>query len=99
MAQATSATPPVEERPLLEAPPHLELGPEQIRMARGALGLNVRDLARLAEIHHNTIGAAERGGGSRGTLALLQQFFEARGVTFLDDDGSGPGIRLKPSSE
>ena len=71
------------------------LTPEQVRMARGALGLNVRELARLAEIHHNTIGAAERGAGSRGTLALLQQFFEARGVTFLDDDGNGPGVRVK----
>ena len=70
---------------------------QQIRMARAALGMTVREVAALADLHHNTVSRAENGEMSKGTLAVLKLAFETKGVTFLDDDGNGPGVRLKSS--
>ena len=61
-------------------------GSVQLRMARGALGWSIRDLADKAQVHHNTISRIERGGEtSRGTLLILQKTLEEAGVRFTDD--------------
>ena len=67
----------------------------QIRMARAALGMTVREAAALSDLHHNTVSRAENGEMSKGTLAVLKLAFEAKGVTFLEDDGNGPGVRFR----
>lgn len=73
----------------------MEPTPVQIRMARAALDLPVKELARQAGLHHNTVSAAERGDASRGTLAVLAQFFQGRGLQFIGTDkGGGPGVRI-----
>ena len=73
------------------------ISPEQVRMARAALGWSVRDLASKVGVSGNTVSRFENGGDARGsTLSRVQRTFESEGITFLDDTGSGVGVRFKP---
>jgi transcriptional regulator with XRE-family HTH domain len=72
--------------------------PMQIKLARTALGLGVRDLAAAAEIAPSTIHRFETDKGSMHsrTLDRVQQVLEERGIIFISaDDSAGPGIRIK----
>jgi len=72
--------------------------PMQIKLARTALGLGVRDLAAAAEIAPSTIHRFETDKGSMHsrTLDRVQQVLEERGIIFISaDDNAGPGIRVK----
>jgi transcriptional regulator with XRE-family HTH domain len=65
-------------------------------MARAALQWSVRDLAERSGVHRNTITRLEAGSGAHGpTLAALRQAFEGAGVIFIDQNGNGPGVRLR----
>jgi transcriptional regulator with XRE-family HTH domain len=68
----------------------------QCLMARAALGLSVRDLAAQAKVSTNTITRLERGEalGVR-KLGIIRTALEAAGVEFIDEDGGGPGVRLR----
>lgn len=72
--------------------------PLQVKLARTAVGLGVRELAALAGVAPSTIQRFESGRGdmqSR-TLDKVQQSLEASGVIFIPADASGgPGVRLK----
>lgn len=69
---------------------------EQLKMARAALGWSVRDVAMKAGVAANTVSRYENGSDAYGdTLAKLRRALEAAGIVFLDDDGRGPGVRLK----
>jgi transcriptional regulator with XRE-family HTH domain len=69
---------------------------EQLKMARAALGWSVRDLAKRAGVAANTVSRYENGADAYGdTLAKLQRALEAGGVVFLNENGDGPGVRLK----
>jgi transcriptional regulator with XRE-family HTH domain len=69
---------------------------DQIRMARAALKLGVRDLAKLAEVSPNTITRLEAGyPGNAATLRVIQLALEAAGVEFIPENGGGAGVRLK----
>lgn len=58
--------------------------PIQCRMARAALDLGVRDLAKIADVSPNTIARLERGEALHSrTLAFIQGALEAQGVTFI----------------
>ena len=50
--------------------------PEQIRMAKAALGWSNTDLANLAGLHKNTINNAENGRAKESTFLLLKMLFE-----------------------
>ena len=68
----------------------------QCRMARAAIGLGVRDLAAAANVSPNTIARLERGEDLKdATLAAIRAALEAAGVIFIDENGQGPGVRLK----
>ncbi len=68
----------------------------QSKMARAALGLGVRDLARLASVSPDTVARLERGEELRPTtIAAIRGALEAAGVVFLDENGGGPGVRMK----
>ena len=72
--------------------------PLQMKLARTALGLGVRDLAAAAEVAPSTVQRFEGGGGDMHvrTLNKVQDALEERGVIFIAADASGgPGIRLK----
>jgi transcriptional regulator with XRE-family HTH domain len=69
--------------------------PSQCRMARAALELGVRDLAKLAGVSSMTVTRFENGRsqGSPETLEKLQRALEAAGVEFIN--GDQPGVRMK----
>lgn len=69
--------------------------PEQMRMARAATGLGVRDLAEAANVAKGTISRFETGQGGlhADTRDRLQAALERLGVTFEPDNGKGPGVR------
>lgn len=72
--------------------------PLQMKLARTAVGLGVRELAAKAEVAPSTVQRFESGRGdmhSR-TLDRVQQVLEEAGVIFIGADASGgPGVRLK----
>ncbi len=68
----------------------------QVRMARAALGWGVRDVAKRAGIAANTVSRYENGADAMGeTLLKLQRTFEKAGITFIDENDEGPGVRLR----
>lgn len=70
--------------------------PEQVRMARAAVGWSIRELAEKAELHHNTISRVEQGKDTtKGTLLVIKSALEGAGVVFVDPNGLGPGVRLR----
>jgi transcriptional regulator with XRE-family HTH domain len=66
-------------------------------MARAALDWTVRDLAEAAGLHRNTITNIEVGRyvGDPATLATIEKVLTAAGVEFIDENGGGPGVRLR----
>ncbi|HEY2752750.1 helix-turn-helix transcriptional regulator [Phenylobacterium sp.] len=74
------------------------LTPLQIKLARTALGLGLRDLAAAAGVAPSTITRFEtaKGGMQTGTLERIQKVLEAGGVIFVAADAQGgPGIRMR----
>jgi transcriptional regulator with XRE-family HTH domain len=71
----------------------------QLRMARAALNWTVRDLALATGLHRNTITNIEIGryAGDPKTLDIIETVLRKAGVEFLEDNGGGPGVRLKKS--
>ena len=68
----------------------------QIRMARAALKLGVRDVAKLAKVSPATVTRIESDGqANASTLAALRSALEAAGVEFVDENGGGAGVRLR----
>lgn len=74
------------------------LEPIQVKLARVALGLGVRELAEEAGIAPSTITRFEsgKGGMQARTLDKIQRVLERGGVVFVDADAvGGVGVRLK----
>jgi transcriptional regulator with XRE-family HTH domain len=70
-------------------------------MARAALQLGVRELASLAGLSSMTVTRFENG-HSRGyeeTTEKLQHALESAGVIFVEENGEGPGVRLRKARE
>jgi transcriptional regulator with XRE-family HTH domain len=70
----------------------------QVRLARCALGLSLRELATAAKVSPNTITRFELGKGGLQTASLgrLQEVLEHQGVVFVAADQSGSAtVRLK----
>jgi len=73
-----------------------QLTPQQLRMARAGLGMNVRDLASRASVAPYTITRFEtgRGGMHPRTMLALRTVLESAGIEFLSQ-GTGMGVRLR----
>ena len=73
----------------------------QVRMARAALNWTVRDLAAATGLHRNTITNIEVGryAGDPATLNLIKEVLIREGVVFIDENGGGPGVRLRKSGK
>ena len=68
----------------------------QLKMARAAVGWGVRDLAKKAGVAANTVTRIENGADAKqSTMERLQHALEAAGVEFIDENGGGPGVRLR----
>ena len=65
-------------------------------MARAAVGWGVRELAKRAGLTANTVTRIENGADAKqSTMDRLQQALEAAGIEFIEENGGGPGVRLK----
>jgi predicted transcriptional regulator len=78
--------------------------PIQCRMARTALGLGVRDLAKIAKVGVASVARFEAEEDVReSTVGALRAALEKAGVEFIPENGGGPGVRLakrkKPSTK
>ena len=74
------------------------LAPIQVRLARTAIGLGIRELAQQAGVAPSTIVRFEsgKGGMQAATLDRVQATLEKGGVIFISPDASaGPGVRLR----
>jgi predicted transcriptional regulator len=76
--------------------------PAQVRMARNALRLGVRELADLAQVTPATITRfeTEKGGLQLSTAEAIRKALEAHGIQFLEAGqvaaGAGVAITGKP---
>ena len=65
-------------------------------MARAAVGWGVRELAKKARVAANTVTRIENGADAKqSTMNRLQQALEAAGIDFINENGGGPGVRLR----
>jgi predicted transcriptional regulator len=72
---------------------------EQLRAARAIARIEQVDLARRAVVSVDTIKRLERTVGpisaNVATMAAVVTALEAAGVIFVEENGEGPGVRLK----
>jgi transcriptional regulator with XRE-family HTH domain len=73
----------------------------QCRAARGLISWSQQDLAREARIGIVTVHQfeAELSQPRRATLDVIRRAFEAAGVEFIDENGGGPGLRLRKRAQ
>ena len=65
-------------------------------MARAALNWSLGDLATAAAVRRNTITNFETGdAGEPRKLAAIRAALELAGVIFVEENGEGPGVRLR----
>ena len=69
----------------------------QVKLARTALGLTVIETAKLCDVSHETIRRIEFGDNTlkEKTIDKVRAALEKSGVEFLDEDGGGPGVKLR----
>jgi hypothetical protein len=71
----------------------------QIRAARALLRWSADDLARRSSLGLNTIKRAELAEDRTSLTAAndlaVRRALEAAGVEFIDENGGGPGVRLR----
>ncbi len=72
---------------------------EQIRAARALLKWPAQELADRTGISWRSIQRLESGSGIPGSrsknLMTIRKVLENAGVVFIDQNGGGPGVRLK----
>jgi hypothetical protein len=72
---------------------------ELVRAARALLRWEQRDLEAASSVSLPTIKRLESKPGimiaHTSTLVALKKAFEVAGVEFIDENGGGPGVRLK----
>jgi transcriptional regulator with XRE-family HTH domain len=69
----------------------------QCRAARALIEWNQQELARKASVGIVTVHQFESGVSQprRATLDVIRRAFESAGVEFIDENGGGPGVRLR----
>lgn len=71
---------------------------EQLRAARGLLGWSQSELAARAGLSLPTVKRVEAEAGARVSKEAqkkLRRALELAGVEFIDENGGGPGVRLR----
>lgn len=73
------------------------IAPEQCRAARGLLAWSQQELAKKARVGVVTVHQLETGISEprRATLEVIRRAFETAGIEFIDENGGGPGVRLR----
>lgn len=69
-------------------------------MARAALKLGVREVAAAAKISPATLSRVEADQvANASTLAAIRTALETAGVEFIEQNGGGPGVRLRSTNQ
>jgi DNA-binding transcriptional regulator YiaG len=73
--------------------------PAQCRAARGLVDMRQSDLAEAARVGLSTVKNFEAGRSAPVTnnLTALRTALETAGVIFVEENGEGPGVRLRKS--
>lgn len=71
--------------------------PAQCRAARATISMSQDELAAKSGVAKATIAAFELGQRQpyARTIAAIRAALESAGVIFIDENGEGPGVRLK----
>jgi transcriptional regulator with XRE-family HTH domain len=71
----------------------------QLRAARGLLGWSQAEAATAAKVGLSTVRNFETGKSTpiENNLIAIRRALEAAGVIFVDENGEGPGVRLRKS--
>jgi len=71
--------------------------PSQCRAGRALVEMDQAALAAKANVSRNTIVDFEKGRRSpnANNLAAIRSALESAGVIFVEENGEGPGVRLK----
>jgi transcriptional regulator with XRE-family HTH domain len=78
--------------------PHERMTPETCRAARSLLSLSQSELAARAKVSVVTLRNYENGATeapSLRTWLAIKRALEQAGVQFIDENGGGPGLRLR----
>jgi transcriptional regulator with XRE-family HTH domain len=71
----------------------------QIKAARALLGWSQAELAHRSGVSEPTVARLEAAegelGGREGTAEKIRGAIERGGIQFIDENGGGPGVRLK----
>ena len=75
----------------------MPISPAQCRAARGLIDLDQEGLAIAASVSRNTIIYFETGRRVpwKDNLNSIKAALEAAGIIFVDENGEGPGVRLR----
>lgn len=75
---------------------------EQIKAARALVRIEQKQLAEMAGISFDTVKRLEmiRGpiSANTATEAAIRRAFSEAGVLFIDENGEGPGVRLRKTA-
>jgi transcriptional regulator with XRE-family HTH domain len=73
------------------------IAPGQCRAARALLNWSQQDLAAKSGVGIVTVHQLEAGTNRprRATIDVVRRAFEGAGIEFIDENGGGPGVRLK----
>lgn len=73
--------------------------PSQSRAARALIGLSQVELAALSNLSESSIRDFEKGRRvpSINNLNAIRRALEDAGVIFIQENGAGPGVRLRKS--
>ena len=71
----------------------------QVKAARALLGWSQADLAERSGVSEPTVARLESVdgelGGREGTTHKIRAAIESAGIQFIDENGGGPGVRLR----
>jgi predicted transcriptional regulator len=71
----------------------------QVKAARALLGWSQEELALAAQVSIPTIKRLEAADGQLGgrteTVGKIRSALQRAGIEFIDENGGGPGVRLK----
>jgi transcriptional regulator with XRE-family HTH domain len=73
----------------------------QCRAARGLIEMSQADLASAAVVTRGVIIDFENGSRvpQRANMDAIQHAFETAGVIFVEENGEGPGVRLRKGQD